>query len=170
MYSSEQVARLELDGGLPAARVEADADRRRTAALEVHGRPARPQVERRRMARARVAAGAALGVDHHVGDGRERRADRAGEIGEPAQHGARLEAVERVDAQRVPELRHRGRGDHALADDVADDDADAVPAELDHVVPVAADLELVPAREVADGDVEPVDLRAAAPAARSAGA
>ena len=154
----QQVAGLELDRRLAAARVEADADRRRAAALEEDRRPALAQVQGRGVAGARVAADPALVVDDHVGDRRERRPHGARELTESAEHGAGLEAVERVDAQRVAELRHRRRRDHALADDVADDDADPVVAEVDHVVPVAADLELVPAREVAHGRVDPLDL------------
>ena len=57
--------------------------------------------------------------------------------------------------ERRPQLPHRGGGGEAVADDVADGQADAPVGELERVVPVAADLEHVAAGFVARRDREP---------------
>ena len=69
---------------------------------------------------------------------------------------ARTVAFERVGVQRRPQLPHQRRGTEAVTDHVADYHTDQAPGQLDHVIPVAADL--VASRLVAGGDPRPGDV------------
>ena len=75
---------------------------------------------------------------------RSRRAARAAGPGRRAVRGER--------ADRRPQLPHRGGRLEAVADDVADRDADAPARQRERLVPVAADLEPLVARPVECGD------------------
>ena len=83
-------------------------------------------VQDRQVARADVAQLARRRIEVEVD---ERRAEALVEmVGEPVQLAhdlRRLEAVDRVRAQRGAQLAHRRGGLEAAPDDVADDDADA---------------------------------------------
>lgn len=59
----------------------------------------------------------------------------------------------RTAADRATEHAHRGCGLQAVADDVADRDAEAVFGPVHHVVPVAADVEALGGGQVAHCDV-----------------
>ena len=71
------------------------------------------------------------------------------ELVEPAEQLGHALDDEPERAHRAPQLAHRRRRLNAVADDVADRDEDTPVLALDQVVPVAADLELGGAGEVA---------------------
>ena len=101
-----------------------------------------------------------LRVDHGVYERREGRFQRlAREPVEPSERRGRLQAVERERAQAVPELRHRCRGLDALADDVSDDEPEPAVRQRDGVEPVAADVELRGAGQVASRKLRALDAR-----------
>ena len=107
------------------------------------------------MAGGRQPQPALVGVDDAVEQGRHRPAgDLAGEAVHPLEHQRRAQALERVGAQRVLQPRHPRRRVEAVADDVADRDPGVAVAQRDHVVPVAADLGVGAAGDVAGGDPE----------------
>ena len=64
-----------------------------------------------------------------------------------------------VDVEDVPLAAHHGRGADALAADVADAELDDPVGPADRVVPVAADLDRVAAREVVAGELDAVGGR-----------
>ena len=66
-----------------------------------------------------------------------------------------------VRAHRRAQLAHHRGGAHAAAHDVAHHERGAPGAEVDDVVPVAADLRPGHARAVVGGDVEPVGVEGA---------
>ena len=63
-------------------------------------------------------------------------------------------ALQCIGADRVTQVRHRGRGLQAASRDVTHRDEEAVVAERDHLVPVPADLEPARARDVARRELE----------------
>ena len=65
-------------------------------------------------------------------------------------------------AQPVPQLSHRGRSTHPFPDDVADDETEESPLELDDVVPVAPDVDAYRSGQVAGRDLDVVELGQAA--------
>ena len=73
----------------------------------------------------------------------------------------RIVVLEGERAERVPQLPHHRGGLNALADDVADDEADRAVLELDDVVPVSADVDADRARQVAGRERDPADRRQA---------
>ena len=114
------------------------------------------------MAGGRQAQPALVGVDDPVEQGRHRPArDLAGEAVHPLEHQRRAQPLERVGAQRVLQPRHPRGGVEAVADDVADRDPGVAVAQRDHVVPVAADLGVGAAGDVAGRDPEAGQLRQA---------
>ncbi len=112
------------------------------------------------MAGRRVPADPSVPVDDDVDHRRERRLhDLLGEAIESRERGRRLHPVERERAQPVPELPH-GRGRlHALADDVAHDEAELAVLEPNRVEPVAADGDSGRAGQVASGELHALDPR-----------
>ena len=103
-----------------------------------------------------------------VRDGVEREVDhrREGRVGVLADEAVELrhalgraDLVERDRAHAVAELGHRRGRAHALADDVADDEAEAAVAQRDRVEPVAADVERRRAGQVAHGDLDALHRR-----------
>ena len=80
---------------------------------------------------------------------------------EALQHVAGRELELRVGADRRAQLAHHRRRAHAAPDDVAEHQRGPARAEVDHVVPVAADLRPRHARPVVGGDVEPLGVEGA---------
>ena len=101
-------------------------------------------------------------VDDEVDERRECRVHHPlDELVEPRDDGVRIVVLEGEGAEGVAKLAHHRRGLHALADDVADDEADRAVLELDDVVPVSADVDADRAREVPGRQRHPADRRQA---------
>ncbi len=89
---------------------------------------------------------AVVGLDDRVDDRRQVvRAQGAVVDVHPLRERGRRVALERVRPRDAAQLAHPGRRRDAAARDVAHDEADAPARERDDVVPVAADLDPVPA-------------------------
>ena len=102
----------------------------------------------------------ASGIQHEVGErGQLDRAHRGEQPVEQVDHGGGLMTLERVGAQRRAHLRHQRAGLHPAPDDVADHERDPAAAELEHVVPVAADAGVDGGREVARREQDARDHR-----------
>ena len=71
---------------------------------------------------------------------------------------AGIRLVERQRPHPVPELRHRRRRLHALADDVADGEPEPAVGQHQRVEPVAADVHRGRAGQVARGDAHALDI------------
>ncbi len=84
--------------------------------------------------------------------------DLGGQAVEELEHLVRRQVEAGVGPHRGAQLAHDGRGAHAPAHDVADDQGGAAAAEGDHVVPVAADRGLGAAGVVGGGDAQVVGL------------
>lgn len=82
-------------------------------------------------------------------------AEAAGDLVQRGEDVGRFEVEQGQGAYRRAQFAHRDGGAKAPSHDVADDEGGAVPGQFDHVEPVAADLGLHVAGEVAAGDVEP---------------
>ena len=101
-----------------------------------------------------------LEVEQRVGErGHLVVAEREREPVEPVDDARRRVPVERVGAQPGAHLGHHRRRADAVAHDVADDQRDALAAEAERVVPVAADPAAPHRGPVAGGEHEPGDAR-----------
>ena len=112
----------------------------------------------------RIVEDARRRIEHGVADGGEVGRPRPQQ--EPLQPGEQLAGTRGMlgeSGERCAELSHRGGGREAVADHVADGQADAAVGERERVVPVAADLEDVAAGFVARRKCEPRERRPTAP-------
>ena len=105
------------------------------------------------MSRAAVAHGRSAGVDESDEYRRaERIWDELGDGVELFEHSGRFGAGEQECTCRCAQLAHHRCGGQAPADAVTDDNADAIVADWQHVVEVAADLQRRHRGFVADGE------------------
>ena len=87
-------------------------------------------------------------------------AEVADQAVERLQQVGRRQVEPGVGPHRRPQLAHHGGRPHAAAHHVADDQRGPAAAELDHVVPVAADLGALDAGAVVGRDLEVVEVEA----------
>jgi hypothetical protein len=122
--------------------------------------PRRADPQRWRVPGDAVGEGRALGIDHPV----EHRDDLVGhrevadDLVEPREHDRRVRVEQRVGTGGRTDLAHHRRGGHALAHHVPERQYDGAVREAEHVVPVAADVDVHTAGLVVGADVQPVHL------------
>ncbi len=152
--------RVEAEPGDPVLLVRRDPERQ-PAGHRLDGRAAvHPPDHRVEVTGPHRVDHAVVDVDLRVGAGREVVGVQVREeAGGPGHHGGRRVALGRVRAQGDPQLAHDPGGVHVMALDVADHQPDVPAGQRHHVVPVAADLEARPGRQVADGGGDPGDRR-----------
>ena len=164
----DQAVRVE-DDDAPRGQLEpccryvaAESGSKRQAArgLDQLHSPVGVRDDRRRMSRGREAARAGVRLERQVRERREGGVEHlVGETVEPDEHGRRLQAVDRECPDRVSQLRHARGCLDALADDVADHEAELPVGKLEHVEPVAPDIEVGAAGQVAGRELDAVDAR-----------
>ena len=109
--------------------------------------------QRRRVTGSGVGEGALVAIEDRADDRCARRTlDRRRERVESIEHRGRISAFEDHRPCRAAQLGHDRRCFEAVADAVADDEAALLVADVDDVIPVAADGETADCGQVPRGD------------------
>ena len=137
----------------------AGAERRPEGTGQPARRRARGRQQRREVARVRVDERLVRRVVDAVDAGHDLAALEVAHGGvHELEHVGRWEVEAGVRAHRRPQLAHHRRSPHPAPHDVADHERRTAGTELDHVVPVPADLRALLACLVVGGDVQVLGL------------